>query len=654
MHIDIETKSSVSLKDCGVYKYAESDDFEVLLIAYSIDGGEVELIDLTEEEGKNSIPGFVADFLLNPDYVKFAYNAEFEYVCLSKMAGTWLDPEQWRDTMMHAAYCGISGSLGSVGAVLGLEEDRKKDKAGKMLIRTFCTPHKHTKNDTRDWILPHEEPEKWESFKEYNRQDVVAEEAIEDALSAFPVPDAVQRQWEHNLRMSVRGVAIDMDLVDGAIELGEKAAEPLRAMFESLTGIDKPSKVAQLKNWLGEREVYVDSLAKDAVDNLIKETTGSVREVLKIRKELSKSSTKKYNSAKSIVCRDGRAHGLLAFYGASRTGRYAGRLIQVQNLPRTYLHGAALDTARYITKQADAESMAMIYGSASDTLSQLIRTVFIPKEGHKFIDADFSSIEARVLAWLAGEDWSLEVFRTHGKIYEAQASQMFNVPIEKIKKGNPEYSLRQKGKVAVLALGYQGGVGALKSMGALDMGIPEKDLPGIVKMWRRTNPKSVALWRDIEEAAKRAVRIGAKTRVGCITIRRAVNGARDFMVIDLPSGRSLHYANPGLFEADENGQISYWAQNQTSRKWSKLETYGGKLTENIVQAVARDCLVEKMLQLEAAGYNVVFHIHDEVVIEATEDQHLADVVEIMKRPVSWAPDLPLNADGWEGYYFTKD
>lgn len=553
--------------------------------------------------------------------------------------------------MLHAAYCGYAGSLQSVGAAMGLPEDQKKLSTGRALIRLFCTPHKHTTKDTRDWIQPADEPEKWNLFKEYNRQDVIAERTIWERLATCQVPEMVEIQWRQNLLMNARGVCVDTQLVEGAIRAGDTAAQPLREEAQKLTGLENPNSPVQLKKYLTAQGCTVTTLRQEDLDTLLADATlpAKVKRVLAIRKELGKSSIKKYESARNIVCKDGRAHGLLSFYGA-RTGRYAGRLIQVQNLPRTYLHGDVLDTARNLARRADYRGLQMVFGSVSDTLSQLIRTILIPTPGNKFIDADFSSIEARVLAWLAGESWSLEVFRTHGKIYEAQASQMFGVPLEKIRKGNPEYALRQKGKVAVLALGYQGGVGALISMGALNMGIPEEDLQGIVQLWRRTNRRCVTLWKAVERCAKETIRTGRQTAAGKVLFTREIDTHNDFLTIQLPSGRKLFYVRPAV----EQDSITFWGQNQTTRKWSKQETYGGKLVENIVQAVARDCLVEKLLQLEAAGYNIVFHIHDEVIIDARQDQHLADVVEIMKKPVSWAPDLPLNADGWEGEYFTKD
>lgn len=647
LNVDIETRSDVDLGKSGVYRYAQSEAFEVLLIGYSIDGGEVRVIDVLRGDDESAFRAL----LTNPEYMKHAFNAEFEWVCLTRHTGLFLDPAQWRDTMLHAAYCGYTGSLESVGAAIGLPEGKQKLSTGRILIRLFCTPHKHTAKDLRDWVQPEEEPEKWKLFIEYNRQDVIAERTIWERLAAHPVPEEIENQWRQNLLMNARGVQIDLQLVEGAIRAGDAAAQPLKEEAQRLTGLENPNSLAQLKKYLMSQGYAVTTLRKDDVDRLLedKSLTKNVRRVLEIRKELGKSSIAKYEAARKVVCSDGRAHGLLSFYGA-RTGRYSGRLIQVQNLPRTYLHGGALNTARELARRADKRGIQMVFGSVSDTLSQLIRTILIPTPGNKFIDADFSSIEARVLAWLAGESWSLEVFRTHGKIYEAQASQMFGVPLEKIRKGNPEYALRQKGKVAVLALGYQGSVGALINMGALDMGIPEEDLPGIVRMWRRTNKRCVALWRAVENAAKTTTQTGRQTAAGKLLFSREIDRYNDFLTILVPSGRKLHYVRPKV----ENGQLTFWGQNQTTRKWSKQETYGGKLVENIVQAVARDCLVEKLLQLEAAGYNIVFHVHDEVVIDASGDQHLQDVVEIMRRPVSWAPDLPLNADGWEGEYFTKD
>lgn len=650
VNIDIETRSDVDLSKAGVYRYVESDAFTVLLIGYSIDVGPVTVLDLTAPDPPEKLTE-LRRVLTDPAFFKHAFNAEFEWCCLRKYTGLALDPRQWRDTMLQASYCGYAGSLETVGAALGLPQDQQKLNTGRALIRLFCTPHKHTAKDQRDWIQPWEEPEKWQLFCEYNRQDVIAEQAIGKALSRFPVPEKVQNQWVQNLLMNARGVQVDQELVQGAIRAGEIAARPQIEEARQLTGLENPKSLPQLKKWLATQGYPVTSLPNAKIEEMLAEETlpDHVRRALQLRQELSRSSNAKYEAARNVVCEDGRAHGLLFFYGA-RTGRYSGRLIQVQNLPRTYLHGEALDAARQLARRADARGLQMVFGSVSGTLSQLIRTILIPTPGNKFIDADFSSIEARVLAWLAGEQWSLEVFRTHGKIYEAQASQMFGVPLDRIRKGNPEYALRQKGKVAVLALGYQGSVPALINMGALNMGIPEEDLPGIVRLWRQTNQRCVAFWKAAENSAKETIRTGRQTAAGKILFTREGDRYNDLLTLRLPSGRKLFYVRPAI----EQGQITYWGQNQTTHKWQKLETYGGKLVENIVQAVARDCLVEKLLQLEAAGYNIVFHIHDEVVIDARPDQHLADVVEIMKRPVSWAPDLPLNADGWEGSYFTKD
>ena len=664
VNIDIETRSDVELAKAGVYRYVESDAFAILLIGYSVDGGPVIVLDLTTAETpekRNDAPEKRDDapekwnelrrILTDPAYIKHAYNAEFEWVCLQKHTGMLLDPTQWRDTMLHASYCGYAGSLETVGAALGLPQEKQKLTIGRTLIRLFCTPHKHTAKDQRDWIQPGDEPEKWKLFCEYNRQDVIAERAVWERLAAHPVPEAIEAQWVQNLRINARGVQVDQELVQGAIDAGAAAEQPYLEEARQLTGLDNPKSTAQLKNWLAAQGYAVPSLQQAKVDEILSDDTlpEKIRRALQLRQELNKSSNAKYKAARNVVCRDGRAHGLLSFYGA-RTGRYSGRLIQVQNLPRTYLHGPALDTARGLARRGDAQGLKMVFGSVSGTLSQLIRTILIPAPGNKFIDADFSSIEARILAWLAGEQWSLEVFRTHGKIYEAQASQMFGVPIERIRKGNPEYALRQKGKVAVLALGYQGSSGALINMGALNMGIPQEDLPGIVRLWRQTNRRCVAFWTTVENCAKETIRTGRQTAAGRILFTREIDRYNDFLTLLLPSGRKLFYVRP----AAEQGQITYWGQNQTTKKWQKLETYGGKLVENIVQAVARDCLVEKLTQLEAAGYRTVFHIHDEVVIDARPDQHLADVVAILKIPVSWAPDLPLDADGWEGSYFTKD
>ena len=657
VNIDIETRSDVKLSDCGVYKYSESEAFRILLFAYAFDFGEVHVIDLTKQD----LPAEIVSMLTDPDYIKHAYNAEFEIVCLERMLGTEFDYSQWRDTMLDAVYHGFPASLKMAGGAI-LAEDERKDSAGTALIKKFCLPHTPSKKDPREWIEPAEEPEDWERFIQYNRQDVVTEMNICRRFIYWPVPDDVQKQWQHTVRMNHRGVALDIDFMESAIAAGEASQGPLLDEAREITGCRNPNSVAQLKKWLSGKGIEASSLSKDYVEKLLQsdDLDPDVRRVLKIRLETSASSTKKYNRMKTIACSDGRAHGIISFYGAGRTGRYAGRLIQPQNMPRTYLHGPDLDTARELIRQRDTDSISLLYGSVSDTLRQCVRTALVPSPGHKFIDADFSSIEARVVAWLAGENWALKAFRNGEDIYCATASQMFHVPV--VKHGiNGE--LRQKGKIATLALGYGGGTSAMIRMGALDMGLKESELQPIVDQWRKTNRNIVALWRDLDSAILRvvrhrkdkvhAVKVG-KIRIYWIVLPTATE-YDSAMVVKLPTGRELFYVSPEIttnrFGSDS---ISYMAQNQTTKKWDRLETYGGKITENIVQAIARDVLVEKMIDLEDAGYDVVFHIHDEVVIDAKPQERLVDVCQIMRQPVSWAEDLPLDADGWEGAYFTKD
>ena len=659
LSIDLETYSSVPLAKAGAQKYIQSPDFQILLFAYSVDGAPVEVIDLTRGE---MLPPWLVQAITSPDFIKHAYNAPFEWGCLSKFLG-WLPPSQWRCTMFHGLYCGYTAGLEATGKALGLPEDKKKLNTGKALIRYFCVPCKPSKaNGQRTRNLPQHDPAKWELFREYNRQDVVTEMEIERRLSAFPVPDFVQKQWETDLIINARGVAVDMELVGGALYLGATVRQNLMTEAMQLSGLNNPNSVAQLSEWLQEEtgEELAD-LRKDTVARLLKEDNNSarVRRMLEIRQELGKTSTKKYDAIEAAVCADGRVRGLLQFYGANRTGRWAGRLVQVQNLPRTYTE--PLDLAREMVQHRNLNGLRAVYGSVPDTLSQLIRTAFIAPEGHVFIDADFSAIEARVISWLAGEQWRLEVFRTHGKIYEASASQMFGVPLEHIKKGRPEYALRQKGKVAELALGYQGSTGALINMGALDMGIPEADLPDIVSRWREANKRIRDLWYSMDNAAIQVITQGGTVGLNGLILSREYdyNQGTDCMTITLPSGRKLYYVSPSIGQNQwDKPSIAYMGMDQKTKRWKRIETYGGKLVENCVQAIARDCLADTIERLEAAGLPVIFHVHDEVVIDiapwADNNTMLDFVCSIMRTPISWAPDLPLNADGWVGHYFRKD
>lgn len=660
LSIDLETFSSVDIKKAGAHRYIASPDFEILLFAYSLDGAEPVCVDFAQGE---ILPQEIANALTSPDYIKHAYNAPFEWGCLSKYTGRQLPPEQWRCAMFHGLYAGYTAGLEATGRALGLAEDKRKLNTGKALIRYFCVPCAPSKaNGMRTRNYPHHNPERWQLFKEYCCQDVVTEMEIERRLSAIPVPDFVQKEWETDLIINSRGVAVDMEMVEGALELGATVRNSLMTEAMQISGLNNPNSVKQLAAWLEEETgEEVAALRKDTVAKMLARDDNSpeVQRMLEIRQELGKTSNKKYDAIKAAVCPDGRVRGLLQFYGANRTGRWAGRLVQVQNLPRTYTE--PLELARELVKGRNLNALKAIYGSIPDTLSQLIRTAFIAPPGHILIDADFSAIEARVISWLAGEEWRLEVFRTHGKIYEASASQMFGVPLELIKKGNPEYALRQKGKVAELALGYQGSTGALINMGALDMGIPEEDLPDIVTRWRDANRRIRDLWYKMDAAAVQIITQGGAVGVNNMVIAREFNYEQgtDCMTITLPSGRKLYYIEPQIGQNQwGNPSISYMGMDQTTKKWKRIETYGGKLVENCVQAIARDCLAQAIEHLEAAGLPVIFHIHDEVVIDikpwASDKEMLAKTVGIMSRPIPWAPDLPLNAEGWVGQFFKKD
>lgn len=667
MNIDLETFSSEPIAKTGLYKYAQSPDFQILLFGYSIDGGPAQVVDLTVPGAY--LPQDALCMMFDPDCIKHAWNAAFEWYCLSryfsmdKRSDSW-SPErwlpQWRDTQLHALYCGYPASLDAAGKALGLPEDKQKLSTGKSLIKYFCVPCKSTKtNGQRSRNLPQHDPDKWELFGTYNIGDVVAEQEIERRLSAFPVPDAVQRQWELDQEINLRGVAVDLPLMDGALWCGQTAHDALIDEATEISGLDNPNSVAQLLKWMeAETGEELADLRKDTVKDLLDRgvSSGSAQRMLEIRQELGKTSTKKYNAIEQCVCADGRVRGLMQFYGANRTGREAGRLVQVQNLPHDTV--PAEEAARDLVRARNIDGLRAVYGSVPVALAALIRTSLIAAPGHTFVDADFSAIEARVIAWLAGEQWVLDVFRTHGKIYEATAAQMFGIPFEKIKKGNPEYEYRKKGKVATLALGYQGGPGALINMGALRSGLTEEELPDIVRRWRQSNPAIIQFWYDVEDAANKAIISGQSTAVGPVAIGRELDPASglDFMTVLLPCGRKLYYAQPGIgknrFGRDS---LCYRGMNQATKKWESVETYGGKLVENITQAVARDCLFYAMENLTAAGYKIVFDVHDEVVLEVPEDEaSLDDVVRIMSQPIPWAQGLPLNADGWVGPYFRKD
>lgn len=668
LSIDLETYSAVSIGAAGSYRYILDPSFEILLFAYSLDGMPVEVIDVASGQ---VIPLWLKNALKNPLYIKHAYNAAFEWFALSKYLGQ-LPPDQWRDTMLHALYCGYPASLDAAGKAMGLPEDKKKLATGKALIRYFCVPCKPSNaNGNRTRNLPRHDPAKWTLFKEYNGQDVVTEMEIDRRLSAFPVPAFVQKQWETDLLMNARGVAADMDMVSGALVIGATVKSQLMGEARQLSGLDNPNSIKQLARWLTDAtdsDAEITSVTKETVATMLKQPQpANVQRMLEIRQELGKTSTKKYDALETCIADDGRVRGLLQFYGANRTGRWAGRLVQVQNLPRTYTH--PLPPARQLVKDRNIDGLRLMYGSINDTLSQLIRTAFVATPGNVLIDADFSAIEARVISWLAGQEWRLEVFRTHGKIYEASASQMFHVPIEKIKKGNPEYALRQRGKVAELALGYQGGVSAMRRM---DTGhnlddLSDDEVKGIVDRWRETNSMIRDLWNIVDSAAVTVITNGgaqtirSETTDAVITLAcelDVITGTR-YMTILLPSGRKLYYPSPEIgVNRWGNPSVSYMGQNQTTKRWERVETYGGKLVENIVQAIARDCLAIAIENLEAQGLHVVFHIHDEVVIDtpawADEDMMLETVTKIMTKPIPWAQMLPLNADGWVDKYFKKD
>lgn len=668
LSIDLETYSTVSIGAAGSYRYILDPSFEILLFAYSLDGMPVEVIDVASGQ---VIPLWLKNALKNPLYIKHAYNAAFEWFALSKYLG-WLPPDQWRDTMLHALYCGYPASLDAAGRAMGLPEDKKKLTTGKALIRYFCVPCKPSNaNGNRTRNLPKHDPAKWKLFKEYNGQDVVTEMEIDRRLSAFAVPAFVQKQWETDLTMNARGVAADMEMVSGALVIGATVKSQLMAEARQLSGLDNPNSIKQLARWLTEAtdsDAEITSVTKETVATMLKQPQpANVQRMLEIRQELGKTSTKKYDALETCIADDGRVRGLLQFYGANRTGRWAGRLVQVQNLPRTYTH--PLPPARQLVKDRNIDGLRLMYGSINDTLSQLIRTAFVATPGNVLIDADFSAIEARVISWLAGQEWRLEVFRTHGKIYEASASQMFHVPIEKIKKGNPEYALRQRGKVAELALGYQGGVSAMRRM---DTGhnlddLSDDEVKGIVDRWRETNSMIRDLWNIVDSAAVTVITNGgaqtirSETTDAVITLAcelDVITGTR-YMTILLPSGRKLYYPSPEIgVNRWGNPSVSYMGQNQTTKRWERVETYGGKLVENIVQAIARDCLAIAIENLEAQGLHVVFHIHDEVVIDtpawADNDTMLDTVTKIMTKPIPWAQALPLNADGWVDKFFKKD
>lgn len=654
LSIDIETKSSVDITKAGAYRYAQSEDFEILLFACKYDEEDVQLVDLTAGE---SIPEWILTALMNPNVVKHAYNAAFEWYCLNT-AGYRTPLEQWNCTMIHGLYCGYTAGLDATGKAIGLPQDKQKLSTGKALIRYFCTPCKPTKsNGGRSWNLPKHAPEKWELFREYCKQDVVTENEILKRLQAFPVPKEEQRLWRMDILMNAYGVRVDTNLIAGALAIDSHSTECLTAEAFRITGLANPNSATQLQQWLSGKDVDVPNLQKATVEEYLQreDLPDDARKILEIRQQLGKTSIKKYVAMDTAKGADDRVRGLTQFYGANRTGRWAGRLVQLQNLPRNYLK--TLDYARNLVKDKNYDGIKLLYGNVPDTLSQLIRTAFIPSDGNKFVVADFSAIEARVIAWLAGEQWVNEVFATHGKIYEATASQMFHVPIEKIAKGNPEYSLRQKGKVATLALGYQGGTAALIAMGALNMGLAEEELPDIVQRWRSANPRIRDLWYAVEQAALTTMQTAQPQGIYGLIFRYEgdlVYG-QSFLTVQLPSGRKLFYPKPFLQE-NQFGKmaIHYYTVGQQTRKWEVASTYGGKMTENIVQAIARDCLAETLKRIDRMGLQVVFHVHDEVIIDAPASITVDEICDLMAEPIPWAPGLILKGAGFESDYYMKD
>jgi DNA polymerase len=662
--IDLETYSPVDIKKTGVYPYAEHPDFEILLFGYAWNDDPVRVVDLAQGE---QIPDDVRRTLLHHDILKTAYNAQFERVCLSRYLklsdGYFLSPTSgkgepsWSCTAVHALTLGLPGTLEQVAKVLNFPGDKQKMAEGKALINYFCKPCKPTKaNGGRTRNLPHHAPEKWELFKQYCGQDVEVERSIRSFLSRFPVPKEEQRLYALDQRINDRGVRVDTSLVHHAIACDEQHKTRTLAEAVELTGLSNPNSGTQLKQWLFDEDcLNVTSLTKDSVPELLKQTESeTVKRALELRQELAKTSVKKYQAMHMAICHDDRVRGLLQFYGANRTGRWAGRLVQVQNLPQNHLPD--LDLARQLLRDGEYEMIEVLFGNVQNVLSQLIRTAFIPSAGHAFIVADFSAIEARVIAWLAGEKWRLEVFKTHGQIYEASASAMFKVPWSEfqtyIDQGK-KHPLRQKGKIAELALGYQGSVGALITMGALKMGLIEEELPGLVAAWRKANPYIVQLWRNTEEAAVAAVR--DKTSVNLVKgIQFRYEGGMLFARV--PSGRCLAYVRPKLEESGQFNKLSitYEGMDQTTKQWTRVPTYGGKLVENLVQAIARDCLAVSMLRLDEAGYKTVMHVHDEAVIDAPDAGATEKACQIMGQPIQWAPGLPLRADGFTTAYYKKD
>lgn len=657
LSLDLETYSSVSLKKAGVYPYAESPDFEILLFGYSVNSGPVQVVDIACGE---QIPEPVLSALTDDTVIKWAFNASFERICLSywlqrhhpehfksysipeDSVRNYLNPEAWHCSMVWSAYMGLPLSLEGAGTVLKL--DAQKLSEGKDLIRYFCVPCAPTKsNGGRTRNLPEHAPDKWTLFKKYNQRDVEVEMAIQQRLRHYPVPDFVWEEYHLDQEINDRGIAIDMGVVENAIYMDERSKAELSDKMKSCTSLENPNSVMQLKAWLSEHGMEADSLGKKAVVSMLKDAPADLRNVLEVRLQLSKSSVKKYTAMQDTLCADGRARGMFQFYGANRSGRWAGRHIQLQNLPQNHLPD--LEEARSLVKAGDYDALQLLYEDIPDTLSQLIRTAFVPKEGYKFIVSDFSAIEARVLSFLAGETWRMEVFETGGDIYCASASQMFHVPVEK---HGQNAHLRQKGKIAELALGYGGSVGALKAMGALEMGLQEKELQSLVASWREANPKIVQFWWDVDRAAKEAIRLRTETETH--GIRFIYQSAMLF--IELPSGRRLSYVKPRIGENQFGGEAITYEGTGSTKKWERIESYGPKIVENITQAISRDILAYAMKTLNHCF--IVAHVHDELIIECPKEVSLKTICDQMGRTPPWIEGLTLRADGYETMFYRKD
>ena len=656
LSIDLETRSGADISKAGLYRYAEDPDFDVLLFGVSVNHGPVEVYDLANND---TIPEEILAALSDNNVTKFAYNASFERICLSewlkryhpehfKSYGTegdpvqeYLDPAGWKCTLVWAAYNGLPLGLDRVGAVLGFEEQKLKE--GKELIKYFCCPCKPTKaNGGRTWNLPFHAPEKWELFKKYNARDVQVELQIQERLSKYPVPDSLWEEYHLDQQINDRGIMVDQEMVSQALRIDEISKCSLTARLQQITGLSNPNSVMQMKDYLAENGLETESLGKKDVKALIQTAPEDLTEVLELRLQLAKSSVRKYEAMQNCVCFDGRCHGLYQFYGANRTGRWAGRLIQLQNLPQN--HMPDLEQARDLVKQGDFDMLDMLYDSVPGVLSELIRTAFVPRPGYKFIVSDFSAIEARVLSHLAGEKWRAEVFRTGGDIYCASASQMFKVPVEKHGQNS---HLRQKGKIAELALGYGGSVGALKAMGAIEMGLSEDELQPLVTMWRESNPHIVRYWWDVDEAVKETIQKHAETKVGNVSFI-ARNG---MLFINLPSGRRLAYVKPRIGENQFGGESVTYMGIDANKKWSRIESYGPKFVENIVQAISRDILAYAMKTLSYCS--IVGHVHDELIIECSPEVSLDAICEQMGRTPPWLPGIELRADGYQCPFYQK-